>query len=84
MKQNFFVSKLIDVIIASDDKTSLKDAEGIFIVMELVPNDIKKLLLHVQDNMLGEKHMLIIIYNLLCAINFIHSANIMHRRNTGL
>ena len=28
---------------------------------------------------LGEEHVITIIYNLLCALNFIHSANIMHR-----
>ena len=79
MKENIFVSKLYDVIIASDDKVSLKDAQGIFIVMEYVPNDMKKLLLEVEPNSLKEKHALIIIYNLLCAANYIHSANIMHR-----
>lgn len=28
---------------------------------------------------LEEGHVITIIYNLLCAVNFIHSANIMHR-----
>jgi serine/threonine protein kinase len=26
-----------------------------------------------------ENHIIIIIYNLLCAINFMHSANLIHR-----
>ena len=79
MNENIFVSKLYEVIVASEDRVSLKDAQGIFIVMEYVPNDIKKLLLEVEPNSLKEKHALIIIYNLLCAANYIHSANIMHR-----
>lgn len=28
---------------------------------------------------IDEDHAIVIFYNLLCAVNFIHSANIMHR-----
>ena len=31
------------------------------------------------SKMLSEEHAIIILYNLLCALNHIHSANIMHR-----
>ena len=79
MQSNIFVSKLHDVIILSDDQKSLDNASGIFFVMEYVANDIKKLLLEVQQNTLKEQHVLIIAYNLLCSIKFLHSANVMHR-----
>lgn len=29
--------------------------------------------------MLEEQHMVIILYNILCSVNFLHSANIIHR-----
>ena len=48
--------------------------------MEKGRGDLKQLLESVkQGTTLSEKHVVVIIYNLLCAINFIHSANIMHR-----
>ena len=49
----------------------------LFIVMEYGDIDLSTML---QSKVkLGEEHVITIIYNLLCALNFIHSANIMHR-----
>ena len=48
--------------------------------MEFVDSDLKKVLKTVQNGtILSENHVLVILYNLLCAINFIHSAGVMHR-----
>ena len=51
----------------------------LFIVMELGEQDLKGLLESATSKMLSEEHVIIILYNLLCAMNHIHSANIMHR-----
>jgi serine/threonine protein kinase len=84
-KKNIFVSKIFDVILATEEgKTASKDKDtdeikGIFVVMEYVPNDLKKMIQLVEPDAFEEQHIKIIMYNLLCAINFLHSANIMHR-----
>jgi len=48
--------------------------------MEFVDSDLKKVLKTVQNGtILTENHVLVIIYNLICAVSFMHSAGIMHR-----
>lgn len=51
----------------------------LFIVTEWVETDLKKLLSSKSTVTLSEQQMLVIMYNCLCALNFIHSANILHR-----
>lgn len=51
----------------------------VFLVMELVESDMKKLMSSNPPVPLQEEHIVTIIYNSLCALNFIHSANIIHR-----
>jgi len=51
----------------------------IFLVMELVESDMKKLLSSDPQVPLQEEHIITILYNSLCALNFMHSANILHR-----
>ena len=45
--------------------------------MDFVKQDLKKVLL--QKPAFDEDHMITIMYNLLCALKFLHSANIIHR-----
>ena len=48
--------------------------------MEYQPQDLKKVISEANEGFkLSEKHTIIIMYNLLTAINYIHSANIIHR-----
>ena len=47
--------------------------------MEWVETDLKKLLSSRSKVCLSEQQMLVIMYNCLCALNFIHSANVIHR-----
>ena len=51
----------------------------IFIVMEVVELDLKKLFATVPGTRIGEEHILTMLYNMLCAISFIHSTGIIHR-----
>lgn len=50
-----------------------------FLVLELIESDMKKLLSQTPQVFLSEEHIITILYNSLCAINFMHSANIIHR-----
>jgi mitogen-activated protein kinase 1/3 len=75
MKNNKFTTKLIDVI----TPTSLDEMKYIFIVMESSDCDLKQLLNKIKDIEFDEGHIITILYNALCALNFIHSANVMHR-----
>ena len=47
--------------------------------MALGQNDIQRMIANVELDQLDEMHIKIILYNLLCAINYVHSAKIMHR-----
>ena len=46
--------------------------------MEYVENDLAKLLRDTTVELI-EEHVVTITYNLLCALNFLHSAGVMHR-----
>ena len=81
MPNNDFTPKIYDVIapnIVMDSKTKLPH---LFIVMEFVDSDLQKLLKHTSQDGVGfdEDHVKFIIYNVLCSLNFLHSAKIMHR-----
>lgn len=47
--------------------------------MEYAESDIKKILGSTPKTEIDEEHVVVIIYNCLCALNFIHTANIIHR-----
>ena len=48
-------------------------------IMDLGRLDMKTLLNGVPTTELGEEEIICILYNQLCTINYLHSANIMHR-----
>jgi len=56
-----------------------KDLVDIFLVVELEQMDLNKFLKSDQSKIFREQHVKLVLYNLLCALNFIHSANIVHR-----
>ena len=47
--------------------------------MDCEQQDLKMILSEMQPPIFTEKHIITILYNLLCAVNFLHSANIFHR-----
>jgi mitogen-activated protein kinase 1/3 len=47
--------------------------------MEYFETDLKKLVQNGSSFGLTEKHVKLITYNLLCALKFLHSANVIHR-----
>ena len=72
MKDNSYTVKLYDVI------TDV-DLSYMFLVMENVQMDLKKVLDQADNANMSENHSTFLIYKLVCALNFIHSANIIHR-----
>ena len=58
---------------------SLSQFNHLFIVMRLGDYDMKKLFETMPHTKLSEDHVITILYNLLCAVHFLHSANVCHR-----
>ena len=79
MGGNFFTTKLHDVIIANEPDKPLNKAKGVFLVMNYVQENLKQTLDNLVPADFDEDHVKVIIYNILCGLNFINSANIMHR-----
>lgn len=74
-----FTTKLHDIIIPPEAEEDLTKINCIFLVLDFVEHDLKKLLTdHIPPDF-SDMHVLIIMYNLLCALHFIHTAGIMHR-----
>jgi mitogen-activated protein kinase 1/3 len=81
---NIILPKLFDLVYAVDQKInidSLKSEErhNIFIVMEYIESDLKKLTSLGNNSHFEEGHLILVIYNLLCALKNLHAANIIHR-----
>ena len=76
MENNKFTIKLIEVL--QPELQGNEDvSDEIFIVMEYFKFELETLLS--QSINFSEDHVKKIIYNILSALNFIHSANILHR-----
>jgi mitogen-activated protein kinase 1/3 len=76
MENNKFTVKLIEVL-QPEVQGNEDVSDEIFIVMEYFKFDLETLLS--QSINFSEDHVKKIIYNILSALSFIHSANILHR-----
>ena len=47
--------------------------------MEFVESDLRKMLSKSTKIQFEEDHVITILYNILCAVNLIHSTNVIHR-----
>jgi len=68
-----FVVKLFDII----EPTDLESFDALYIVLEYAESDLKKVVksaIHLQI-----LHIKTVIYNLICAVKYIHSCNVLHR-----
>jgi serine/threonine protein kinase len=74
IENNDYTTRLHDVILAGDPDTFT----SMFLVMDYVEQDLAHLM---KSNKVafGQEDVLHIFYNILCGINFMNSANIMHR-----
>jgi len=77
MKANVFTSKLLDVV--TPNVMAGDSFDHLFIVMDCSASDLKKVLSSATQIEFGEHHILCILYNTLCALNFVHTSNLMHR-----
>lgn len=68
-----YVVELLDVI----EPSNLEKFDTLYVVMELAESDLKKVIksaIHLQL-----KHIQLVVYNLFCAVRYLHSANVLHR-----
>ena len=71
---NVFTTKLHDVIYDEENAPQF-----IFLILDYCEYDIAKAILNQRPDNMEEDHVVTVVYNILCAINFIHSTGIMHR-----
>jgi mitogen-activated protein kinase 1/3 len=82
MNNNLFTTKLHDIIIPDEENLGVRALESfnqIFLVINFVDLDLKKIFTSHRPKRFGDKQVLHILYNLLCGINFLHSADVIHR-----
>mmetsp|Transcript_15168 Transcript_15168/g.10659 ORF Transcript_15168/g.10659 Transcript_15168/m.10659 type:complete len:118 (+) Transcript_15168:235-588(+) len=65
--------KLYDIILTEDPKTF----NNLYLVLEFCTTDLRKL--QRSSMTLNELHIKTIMYNLLCGLQHMHSAGVMHR-----
>jgi serine/threonine protein kinase len=81
MPDNVFTPRLLDILIPTK-KTETPGGEkfnDIFLVMECVDMNLNSIFSKLKADSFQEQHVMTIMYNMLCALNFLHSANIIHR-----
>lgn len=89
-RQNIFTSKLVDVIVpfreADEEQPPAQDNEKsqllfseLFLVQECFDGDISQMIRADDHIDLSQDHVKTIVYNVLCATHYLHSAGIVHR-----
>lgn len=81
IKDNVFTTMIFDII--TPENVSITDDRPIdylFVVMEYMEYNLRTVIENARSNEdFDENHILTIMYNLLCAMQFVHSAGLMHR-----
>jgi len=70
---------LYDILIPEKALNDIAQMKCLFVVMEYISIDLKSTLEGEGGIKWGTKDVKLILYNMLCTINFIHSCNVMHR-----
>ena len=81
MEDNVFSPRLLDIMIPSK-KTPTgfeKSFSDIFLVMDCIDMNLNSIFYRLEADSFTERHVMTIMYNMLCALNFLHSANVIHR-----
>lgn len=71
-KSNIYTTKLLDIMMPEGE------LDHIFLVMNLGAMDLQTFITGGSEVM-EEDHIIIILYNMLCALNYLHSVNLIHR-----
>ena len=95
MKDNIFTNKLLEIILPPDvvkPKQSINQITGkaekieslhlhnmthVFLILEKSDRDLKSLM-ELRPN-INEEHVIVMLYNILCSLKFIHSTGVIHR-----
>ena len=75
-KSNNFTVKLIDVLVPAEEFS--KDKAMVYLVMSLHELSLRDMICKDISNY-SEDHLIVLLYNLLCSINYLHSLNLLHR-----
>jgi len=76
---NTAATKIHDIIIAPHDRKSQDPIPYIFIVMEHICSDLSEVLKNIESLEVDKEQTLIMMYNMLLAMNYMHTSNIVHR-----
>lgn len=71
--QHPFCVELVDII----KPRNLQNFDTVYVVLGLSESDLKKVIK--SAIFLETKHIATVVYNLLCGLKYLHSANILHR-----
>ena len=74
---NIYITKLLDIVVPETSEDRM--LEWVIIVMEYLPFDLREAIVTHQMRNLTEDHIVVILFNLLSAVEFLHSAGLMHR-----
>jgi len=67
------IVKLLDVV----NPLTAQEFEDVYLVLEYMQSDLHRVIY--SDNQLSEDHICFVIYQVLCALKYMHSANVYHR-----
>ena len=74
---NIYITKLLDIVVPETSEDGM--LEWVIIVMEYLPFDLREAIITHQMRHLTEDHIVVILFNLLSAVEFLHLAGLMHR-----
>lgn len=74
-----FSTNIFDVILPEINTKNDDAIDYIFIVMEHIDMTLSETIQLSSEMNLGEDHVITLLYNILCAMNFMHTAGLIHR-----
>ena len=72
-----FIPHLVDVI--TPEVPDYSQIESVFLIMEFEEVDLRVFMQKGQGLAFGKDHLMTVIYNILCALSYCHSSNVIHR-----
>lgn len=76
---NCYSTQIYDIVAPDLDLDTKSTVSHMFIIMEYIRSDLGKIMMHSDEIEFDEEHVKCLLYNMLCAVNYLHTANVMHR-----
>ena len=76
-KKNCFIPRLLDIFVP--ENSNPLNLNCVLLVMEREETDLGRFMSDGGSLGITKMHVKTILYNMLCACNFLHSANVIHR-----